>query len=130
MSTILSNGSLSLQDFICFILKCFITSIISLESGYGTSALAQNNNNFGGITGSGDADYTVRSSDGYKFAKYSSVEAGLDAMAKNLASYSDRFSDVNSVDITNVAAIGGNYCVGGDWANKVSSIYKSIKRKA
>ncbi len=76
------------------------------------------------------ADYTVRSSDGYKFAKYSSVEAGLDAMAKNLASYSDRFSDVNSVDITNVAAIGGNYCVGGDWANKVSSIYKSIKGKA
>lgn len=97
MSTILSNGSLSLQDFICFILKCFITSIISLESGYGTSALAQNNNNFGGVTGSGDAGYTVRSSDGYKFAKYSSVEAGLDAMAKNLASYSDRFSDVNSL---------------------------------
>lgn len=51
-------------------------------------------------------------------------------MAKNLASYSDRFSDVNSVDITNVAAIGGHYCVGGDWANKVSSIYKSIKGKA
>ena len=37
---------------------------------------------------------------------------------------------VNSVDITNVAAIGGHYCVGGDWANKVSSIYKSIKGKA
>ncbi len=108
----------------------FLASIISLESGYGTSALAQNNNNFGGVTGSGDAGYTVRSSDGYKFAKYSSVEAGLDAMAKNLASYSDRFSDVNSVDITNVAAIGGHYCVGGDWANKVSSIYKSIKGKA
>lgn len=59
MSTILSNGSLSLQDFICFILKCFITSIISLESGYGTNALARNNNNFGGVTGSGDAGYTV-----------------------------------------------------------------------
>lgn len=108
----------------------FLASIISLESGYGTSALAQNNNNFGGVTGSGDAGYTVRNSDGYKFAKYSSVEAGLDAMAKNLASYSDRFSDVNSVDITNVAAIGSHYCVGGDWANKVSSIYKSIKGKA
>ena len=105
----------------------FLAAIIGLESGYGTSALAKSNNNFGGVSGSGDAGSTTRASDGHKFAKYSSVEAGLDAMAKNLASYNTRFSDVKSVDINNVAAIGGHYCVGGDWANKVTSIYNRIK---
>ena len=107
----------------------FLAAIISLESGYGTSSLAKSNNNFGGVSGKGDAGSTVRSSDGHEFAKYSSVEAGLEAMAKNLASYDERFSDVNSVDINNVNAIGGHYCVGGDWANKVSNLYNNIKAK-
>ncbi|MGN0014862.1 MAG: glucosaminidase domain-containing protein [Candidatus Gastranaerophilaceae bacterium] len=132
----LMKGSLAGQeDKICEIAEKyglepeFFAAIIGLESGWGTSGLAQSNNNFGGVSGSGDAGSTVRSSDGHKFAKYSSVEAGLDAMAKNLASYSDRFSDVNSVDINNVGAIGGHYCVGGDWANKVTELYKMIKSK-
>ncbi|MCR5261300.1 MAG: glucosaminidase domain-containing protein [Candidatus Gastranaerophilales bacterium] len=107
----------------------FFAAIIGLESGWGTSGYATSNFNFGGVSGSGDAGYSVRSSDGHKFAKYSSVEAGLDAMAKNLASYDERFGDVNAVDINNVYAIGGHYCVGGDWANKVSSIYNQIKAK-
>ena len=105
----------------------FLAAIIALESGYGTSSLASSNYNFGGVTGSGDAGYTTRSSDGYKFAKYSSIEAGLDAMAKNLSQYDDRYSDVSAVNIDNVDAIGGHYCVGGDWANKVRTLYNQIK---
>jgi flagellum-specific peptidoglycan hydrolase FlgJ len=100
----------------------FLASIICLESGYGTSGLATSANNFGGVTGSGDAGSTSSG-----FAKYSSVEEGLRAMAKNLSNYDDRYSDVSAVDINNVGAIGNHYCVGGDWANKVTSIYNKIK---
>ncbi len=104
----------------------FFAAIICLESARGTSNLAVNHNNFGGVTGTGDAG-SVRTSSGYKFASYSSVEVGLDAMAKNLASYDERFSDVNSVDIENVSAIGRHYCVGGDWANKIKQLYNEIQ---
>lgn len=107
----------------------FFAAIISLESGYGTSGYAKNNYNFGGVTGEGDAGYTVRSSDGYKFAKYSSIEKGLDAMASNLASYDSRFDNVNSVDIDNVYQIASHYCPNPEehWADKVSEIYNRIK---
>ncbi len=104
----------------------FLAAIICLESARGTSNLAVNYNNFGGVTGSGDAG-SVTVSTGYTFACYSSVEAGLEAMAKNLAAYDDRYSDVNSVDIDNVDAIGSHYCVGGDWANKIKQLYAEIK---
>ncbi|MCD7879747.1 MAG: glucosaminidase domain-containing protein [Candidatus Gastranaerophilales bacterium] len=104
----------------------FFAAIICLESGYGTSNLAVTSNNFGGVTGTGDAG-SVNTSTGYTFASYSSVEKGLDAIAKNLAAYSSRYSDVNAVDIDNVSAIGNHYCVGGDWANKVKTLYDNIK---
>ncbi len=104
----------------------FFAAIICLESAYGSSNLAEKYNNFGGVTGSGDAG-SINTSTGYTFACYSSVEEGLEAMAKNLAAYSSRYSDVNAVDIDNVSAIGNHYCVGGDWANKVSNLYNKIK---
>lgn len=104
----------------------FLAAIICLETGYGESNLAMKYNNFGGVTGSGDAG-SVNTSTGYTFAAYTSIEKGLDAMAKNLASYSTRYSEVNAVDIDNVEAIGSHYCVGGDWANKVKSLYNKIK---
>ncbi len=51
-------------------------------------------------------------------------------MAKNLASYDERFDNVKSVDINNVYKIGSHYCVGGNWANKVLQIYNQIKANA
>ncbi len=106
----------------------FFAAIIGLESGWGTSAYAKNNYNYGGVTGSGDAGYTTRESDGYKFAKYSSPEAGLRAMAKNLASYPERYSDVSAVNFDNVDAIGAHYCPGGQWPSLIAGTYKTIKK--
>ena len=106
----------------------FFAAIIGLESGWGTSAYAQNNYNYGGVTGSGDAGYTVRSSDGFKFAKYSSPEAGLRAMAKNLASYPDRYPEVTAVNFDNVDEIGAHYCPGGEWPGLIAGTYKTIKK--
>lgn len=103
----------------------FLASIMCLETGYGTSYILNNCNNPGGTTGSGSGgSYTT--SDGRTFAKYNSIDDGIEAMAKNLSGYT-RYEGVNSVDIDNVDAIGAKYCVGGDWANKVRSIYKQLK---
>ncbi len=103
----------------------FLASIMCLETGYGTSSLCNNCNNPGGTTGSGSAgSYTT--SDGRTFAKYNSIEEGIEAMAKNLAGYT-KYDGVTSVDIDHVDAIGNKYCVGGDWANKVKTIYNKIK---
>lgn len=103
----------------------FLASIMCLETGYGTSSLCNNCNNPGGTTGSGSAgSYTT--SDGRTFAKYNSIEEGIEAMAKNLAGYT-KYDGVTSVDIDHVDAIGAKYCVGGDWANKVKTIYNKIK---
>lgn len=103
----------------------FLASIMCLETGYGNSTILNECNNPGGTTGSGSAgSYTT--SDGRRFAKYNSIEEGIEAMAKNLSGYT-QYEGVSSVDIDHVDAIGSKYCVGGDWANKVKSIYKSIK---
>ncbi len=100
----------------------FLAAIVCLESGYGTSNLAVNHNNFGGVTGTGDNGSTSTG-----FASYSSVESGLDAMAKNLAGYSDRFG-ISSIDVDHAEEIGARYCPGTyrDWANQVRSLYNQI----
>ncbi len=103
----------------------FLASIMCLETGYGTSYICNNCNNPGGTTGSGSAgSYTT--SDGRTFAKYNSIDEGIEAMAKNLSGYT-KYDGVTSVDIDHVDAIGAKYCVGGDWANKVKNIYNRIK---
>ncbi|MDO5305711.1 MAG: glucosaminidase domain-containing protein, partial [bacterium] len=103
----------------------FLAAIMCLETGYGSSSLLNSCNNPGGTTGSGSAgSYTT--SDGRTFAKYNSIEDGIEAMAKNLSGYT-KYEGVSSVDIDHVDAIGNKYCVGGDWANKVRTIYNKIK---
>lgn len=103
----------------------FLASIMCLETGYGTSTICNSCNNPGGTTGSGSAgSYTT--SDGRTFAKYNSIDEGIEAMAKNLSGYT-KYEGVSSVDIDHVDAIGNKYCVGGDWANKVKTIYNRIK---
>lgn len=99
-----------------------VASIIGLESGWGESPLAMNSNNFMGLKGSGDAGKSG------SFARFSSIEKGLEAGIKNLASYASRFSDVNAVDFNNLDAIARHYCNAG-WAGKVREMYNSnVKR--
>ena len=99
-----------------------VASIIILETGWGTSNLAQHNN-FGGYRAAGDLGKNEKG-----FGYFSTVEKGLDAMIKNIANYT-RFKDVYAVDFSNIDAIGRHYCVGGNWANKVKNIYnKNVKQ--
>ena len=99
-----------------------VASIIGLESGYGTSALASHNN-FMGYRAAGDLGKNEKG-----FGYFSSIEKGLEAAIKNLSKYT-RFSDVKSVDFNNIDAIGKHYCEGGLWAGKVSAVYNSVVKK-
>lgn len=95
-----------------------VAAIIGLESGYGTSAKAKNNN-FMGYRAAGDLGKDSRG-----FGIFSSAEKGLEKAIKNLARYT-RYSDVHKVDFNNLNAIGRHYCEGGVWANGVRSVYSS-----
>ena len=95
-----------------------VASIIGLESGWGTSNLAQRNN-FGGYRAQGDEG---RSNKGFGY--FSTAEKGLEAMIKNLASYPQRYSDVTAVDFDNIVNIGKHYC-NANWGNKVKEMYNS-----
>ncbi len=95
-----------------------VASIIGLESGWGTSNLAQKNN-FGGYRAQGDAGRNDKG-----FGYFSSAEKGLEAMIKNLASYPQRYSDVTAVDFDNIVNIGKHYC-NANWGNKVKEMYNS-----
>ncbi len=99
-----------------------VASIIGLESGWGTSNLAQHNN-FMGYRKAGDAG-----KNGKGFGYFSTPEKGLDAAIKNLASYT-RYSDVAAVDFNNIREIGGHYCEGNVWANKVMAVHDSRVKK-
>ncbi len=98
-----------------------VASIIGLESGWGTSNLAYHNN-FGGLRKTGDLGANANG-----FGYFSTTEKGLEAMIKNLASYSQRFSDVKNVDFANLDAIGRHYC-DASWAPKVREMYNSNVR--
>ncbi len=92
-----------------------VASIIGLESGWGTSNLAQHNN-FMGYRKAGDLGSNAKG-----FGYFSTPEKGLEAAIKNLAGYT-RYSDVSSVDFNNLDAIGGHYC-DDKWAPAVRRMY-------
>ena len=95
-----------------------VASIIGLESGWGTSNLAQHNN-FMGYRKAGDAGVNAKG-----FGYFSTPEKGLEAGIRNLARYT-RFSDVASVDFNNLDQIGRHYCEGGVWAGRVRQMHNS-----
>lgn len=95
-----------------------VASIIGLESGWGTSNLAQHNN-FMGYRKAGDAGVNPKG-----FGYFSTPEKGLEAGIRNLARYT-RFSDVASVDFNNLDQIGRHYCEGGVWAGRVRQMHNS-----
>lgn len=95
-----------------------VASVIGLESGWGTSNLAQHNN-FMGYRKAGDAGQNAKG-----FGYFSTPEKGLEAAIKNLAGYT-RYSDVSAVDFNNIKEIGGHYCEGNVWANKIMAVHDS-----
>lgn len=97
-------------------------SVIGLESGYGTSALASHNN-FMGYRAAGDLGKNEKG-----FGYFSTIEKGLDAAIKNLSKYT-RYSDVSAVDFNNLDAIGRHYCEGGVWAESIRAVYNSVVKK-
>lgn len=99
-----------------------VASIIGLESGYGTSELAQKNN-FMGYRAAGDLGKNAKG-----FGYFSTAEKGLEAAIKNLSKYT-RYSDVSKVDFNNIDAIGRHYCEGGVWSQKVKNVYSTVVKK-
>ena len=99
-----------------------LAAICINESAYGTSSLARNKNNVGGV------------SQGMGFRTYSSVDECIMDMARFLKSgYADK-------GITTISAVGAKYCPVDDprdktglnskWASNISSITKDIETLA
>lgn len=125
----LFKGKLAGQEaLVCRISKKYgvspalVASIIGLESGYGTSALASHNN-FMGYRAAGDLGKNAKG-----FGYFSTIEKGLDAAIKNISKYT-RYSDVSAVNFNNLDAIGSHYCEGGVWAGRVRAVYNDVVKK-
>ena len=85
----------------------FVLAIINYESGYGTSSLAQNQNNLGGLKAGGS--YKTFSS------KAECVSYMYDLLSSNYIGNG----------LTTIEAIGGVYC-GGTWAAKVTGYMQDL----
>lgn len=84
-------------------------SIIALETGWGTSSLIRNNNNPGGMRGSGD------------WMSFGSLSEGLDAMARNLK------NNYYNQGLTTPETIGPKYCPdGSDWVGMINQISRDF----
>jgi len=81
----------------------FLIAIAKLESGTGTSNLAKKNYNFAGMRGRNG------------WLKFSSVDAGIDAMARNIKK--NYFDD----GLTTVSAIHKRYASNKNWSKEVVS---------
>lgn len=100
-----------------------LAAIMALETGWGTSSAVNNQNNPGGLMDP--------ASNWMKLQSFSSIEEGIDAMAKNLKNgYIDK-------GLTTIAQIGNKYCPVGaandpngtnaGWIPSVTSIYNQFK---
>lgn len=100
-----------------------LAAIMALETGWGTSSAVNNQNNPGGLMDP--------SSNWMCLQSFSSIEAGIDAMAKNLKTgYIDQ-------GLTSISQIGNKYCPVGaandpngtnsGWIPSVTSIYNQLK---
>ena len=99
-----------------------LASIMALETGWGTSSAIKNYNNPGGMMDP--------SSNWMKLTHYSSLEAGIEAVAKNLKN--------NYIDqgLTTISSIGAKYCPVGaandpngtnsGWVPSVTKIYNML----
>lgn len=89
----------------------------ALESGRGTSKLAQNHNNYFGITGSGTAGSTT--SGGRKWAVYNSMSESFDAFGQLMSNkrYSSLTKNADSLE-SYVRAYGDTYAPPSDNGGK------------
>lgn len=99
-----------------------LASIMALETGWGTSSAIKNYNNPGGMMDP--------SSNWMKLTHYSSLETGIEAVAKNLKN--------NYIDqgLTTISSIGAKYCPVGaandpngtnsGWVPSVTKIYNML----
>ena len=92
----------------------FLAAVAALESGWGSSWLAQNKNNlFGWKAGSG-------------FKYFNSVQEGIMFVARNLRNnyLTPGGSCFNGYEVSDIAKC---YCPGGNWASQVTNIMNIIK---
>lgn len=97
----------------------------ALESGYGTSKLAKNNNNYFGITGSYNGNYTE--SNGRRWRKYDTMAQSFDDHGALLAKplYADKTAGASSVG-EYIDAIAETYAPSSDGNNGYAAKLKSI----
>lgn len=95
----------------------FLAAVAALESGWGTSSVARNRNNFFGWKGSGDYMYFDTPADGImhvaKFLKKNYLTPGG--------------SCFHGYEVEDVQRC---YCPGGDWARQVRGIMNTIRNGA
>mgnify|MGYP002801448932 FL=1 len=99
-----------------------LASIMALETGWGTSSAIKNYNNPGGMMDP--------SSNWMKLTHYSSLEAGIEAVAKNLK------NNYINQGLTTISSIGAKYCPVGaandpngtnsGWVPSVTKIYNML----
>ncbi len=103
-----------------------VVSIIGQESGFGTSNLAINHNNFMGYRAKGDAGISAKG-----FGYFSTPEKGLEAAIRNISNYPQKYADkgVKKADLNNINAIGKIYCEGDDYAPTIIKLYNKTVKK-
>lgn len=92
----------------------FLMGLTSLESGHGTSNIAINNNNIGGVRkGSGE------------YSSFSSWESCISYIANLISKYYLK-DDATYFSGRSIWDVNENYCENSDWADKIVSIGKGL----
>ena len=92
----------------------FLMGLTSLESGHGTSNIAINNNNIGGVRkGSGE------------YSSFSSWESCISYIANLISKYYLK-DDATYFGGRSIWDVNENYCENSDWADKIVSIGKGL----
>ena len=92
----------------------FLMGLTSLESGHGTSNIAINNNNIGGVRkGSGE------------YSSFSSWESCISYIANLISKYYLK-DDATYFSGRSIWDVNENYCENSDWADKIVSISKGL----
>ena len=92
----------------------FLMGLTSLESGHGTSNIAINNNNIGGVRkGSGE------------YSSFSSWEGCISYIANLISKYYLK-DDATYFSGRSIWDVNENYCENSDWADKIVSISKGL----
>ena len=92
----------------------FLMGLTSLESGHGTSNIAINNNNIGGVRKGGG-----------EYSSFSSWESCISYIANLISKYYLK-DDATYFSGRSIWDVNENYCENSDWADKIVSIGKGL----